>query len=191
MSAPGNVLESRMLDGDDLAFAELADRHGLRLRLFIRGLAPRALGGDLDEEDLVQLVIFRAWQLKESFVPQGPGSFHGWLIALARNVVGDRIRYLGGKGRKKGREAVNAASLASAIPESITSVASRAARGEEADRLGRRMAELSPEQRELVQLYYVEGLSLAQVAERCGRARSSVWDELKTALGALRGGLAD
>ena len=172
MTATASPIEARMLAGDDLAFAELADRHGGRLRLYIRQVAGRAIAADSDEEDLYQLVVFRAWQLRESFVPRGPGSFHSWLVAMARNVIGDRIRYLAGKGRDAGRRAVCAASIASEIPASITSVASRASRREEADRLERFLTELEAEQRTIVELYYLEGLSLAQVAERCARARS-------------------
>ncbi len=182
----GASLVDRMRRGDDLAFAQLMEPHALPLRLFIRRLAGGVSGADCDEEDLFQLVVFRAWQLREGFIDEGAGSLRRWLVALARNVVGDRVRYLGAKGRRAARGQLDAASMASALPDSITSIASRAARGENADRLEAALNDLEPGIRELVQLYYIEGLSLAEVAERSGRARSSVWDELKVALGRLR-----
>ena len=76
--------------------------------------------------------------------------------------------------------------IASAIPESVTSIASRSARREEADRLEAALDAIPTAQREIVQFYYLEGLSLSELAQKTGRARSSLWDELKQALGKLR-----
>ena len=185
-SSPDPSLVARMRAGDDAAFAQLIERHALPLRLFIRQLARGLPSGDQDEDDLHQLVIFRAWQLRAAFVEDESGGFHRWLTAMARNVVRERLRYLQGKGRRLGQGYVRAASIASAIPASITSVASGAARRETTDRLEKAMDELDGEARELIQLYYVEGLSLAEVAERTGRARSTVWEDSKQVLQRLR-----
>ncbi len=185
---PGSLID-RMRNGDEGAFSTLVMQRSLRMRVIIRQLAGSAARADCDEEDLFQLVIFRAWQLRDAFVDQGPGSFHRWMVALARNIVGDRLRYLNAKGRNGGARFVSAASIASAIPDSITSITSRSARNEDAKRLEEVLIQLDPSTRELIQLYYLEGLYLSQVAKRSNRPRSSIWEDLKKALGLLRAAL--
>lgn len=188
---PSHSLVGRMLVGDETAFGELIKQKALQMRVIIRQIAGTAAQADCDEEDLFQIVIFRAWQLKEGFVDQGPGSFHRWMVALARNIIGDRLRYLNAKGRDGGTGFVSAASLASAIPDSITSISSQSARSEDAKSLEEAIAKLEPNIRKMVQLYYIEGQTLSLVAKECDRPRSSLWEDLKKALAQLRAALPD
>lgn len=72
--------------GDEAAFAELADRH--RVRLFHH--CYRMLGSGHEAEDAVQDVLLRAWQRLDTF--DGRGSFPGWLYRIATNLCIDRLR---------------------------------------------------------------------------------------------------
>ncbi|MEO8668516.1 MAG: sigma-70 family RNA polymerase sigma factor, partial [Bauldia sp.] len=75
--------------GDDRALAEVARRHGPRLR----GLALRFSGGMADADDIVQETFWTLWRRAGRWRPDGP-PLGAWLarIAINRAIDGDRRR---------------------------------------------------------------------------------------------------
>ena len=67
-----------------------------------------------------------------------------------------------------------------------TSPSGQAVRGEELVRLAHAIARLPQDQRRVVELHYLEGLAMADVAERIGRARPSAVGLLFRGLKRLR-----
>jgi RNA polymerase sigma factor (sigma-70 family) len=119
------------------------------------------------------------------------GDFYSWLVRMAENVVGDRVRYLAAKGRDGVRhiESEPAGANAREPFDTRTSIASLAARREEVDAMERALSELDPDLRESVMLHYLEGLSLSEAASRTGISKNAAWKRLRSGLQALRAGM--
>lgn len=177
--APTLALTEKMAAGDERAFTELVERYSDQLTVFITRHASGAIGGDVDADDLFQTIVLRAWRLRETFVDRGPESFYRWLVQIGRNVIGDRVRYLG----SKGRNSVSAlASPEDGVPDTVTSVATRVYKRETFERFEDSLQHLSPRQREVVEMCFVEGFTLAEAASRLGVTRATAWDHLSKAL---------
>jgi RNA polymerase sigma-70 factor, ECF subfamily len=175
--------------GNPAAYEELIGRVSVRLLLHIRRLGGQRLKADCDAEDILQTVLARAWLLLPEFeVREGSGDFYRWLARMAENVIGDRVRYLAAKGRGGVRHLESESAGASGREpfDTVTSIASLAARREEVDALERAVSELEPRLRESVTLHYLEGLSLSEVASQVGMSKNAAWKRLRAALQELR-----
>src|SRR6185312_7931938 len=74
-------------DGDPMALRQIYDRFGGA----VFHLALRGLNSGADAEDVTQTTFVAAWQGRETFDPDR-GSLLGWLLAIARRKVVDRLR---------------------------------------------------------------------------------------------------
>jgi RNA polymerase sigma-70 factor, ECF subfamily len=146
-----------------------------RLRRFARSLANSVQ----DADDLVQLAIERALSRSEQLRPQGELS--SWMFGILRNAWIDEAR---ARGRR---------TKLFVAPELGENVADPAA-SSHADTLSVQdaMARLPDEQREVISLVLVEGLSYKEAAEIVGVPVGTVTsrlargrDSLQTMLGAL------
>lgn len=176
-----------MKGGDEAAFAALVERHATALGAYIKRStgAAKASGGDF--EDLLQAALFRAWELRASCGDADGGGFYRWLVSIARNVVGDRMRHDQAAKRAAPGRSLTTSAIASTVPDSITSVSSKLARSEDIEKVDRFLSGLPIERRRVVELYFLEGESLREIATATGRARSTVWDDLKAAMTAMQG----
>jgi RNA polymerase sigma-70 factor (ECF subfamily) len=181
------LLVTRAAGGDTQAFGELVDPIAMRLLLFIRTRGRRLLGSDCDAEDVLQTVLVTAWRKLGSFEYRGAGSFYGWLVAIARGALGDRIKYLKAKGRggvghvesKPGVEAFDPG----------TSLTKLIARKDEFERACRVLETLDPGQREVVERHLLEAETLSQIAGALGISKSTAWERLHKGMERLRAGL--
>lgn len=170
------------------AFAELLDPLGTRLLLLIRKRAGGLIGPDCDPEDLLQNTLARAWMLLPNFQYLGPAAFYGWLARIAEHSVSDRVKYLRAKGRRGVRHIESDPGWPNGgAPAALTtSVASRAARREQQERLGEAIAGLPSELREVVERRLLVGESLAEVATALAISKTTAWNRLQEALDRLR-----
>jgi RNA polymerase sigma factor (sigma-70 family) len=180
----GEGLALRASKGNPAAFGALLERHGLQVLLFVRRFGKGALRADCSAEDMVQTVALQAWEARERFVPEGPGAFHRWLVGVARNVIGDRLRYLEGKGR--GDVLAGGASVAAELRDSVTSLLSRIARREDLERIEECLDGMDEADRTLVEAVWMRGESLRHVALELGIGKSTAWTRLERALEAIR-----
>jgi RNA polymerase sigma-70 factor (ECF subfamily) len=153
----GSLLVQRVAGGDSRALAELYDLYSSSLLSQIASML-----GDRDEaEDVLQEVFFQVWRQAGRYDP-ARASVLTWLSMVARSRAIDRYR--GGRTRQRAHEEasrIDARSLESP-PEGL-----RAIWLEEVRRhLGRELARIPSEQREVLGLLYFSGLTHTQAADR-------------------------
>lgn len=143
-----------MTGGDSSALAELYDRYGS----LVYSVALRILRSPADAEDAVQQAWVQVWKTAPSYDPQR-GSVAAWILTVGRSRALDLYRSLGSRRRAE----THAEAAPTATPEDPV-------RGAAMSQLGARvrgaLEALSPQQRQVLEIAYFEGLSQSQIAER-------------------------
>lgn len=142
--------------GDEAAFARVYDRYSpILLGLLLRILRSRA-----EAEDVLQEVFLQVWQQARSFDPARGRPFT-WLVTLSRSRAIDRLRAVDSRERAAQRSAEEAPPDAAAPQDWADEEAIRSERAEAVrDALG----ELPEEQRQVLLLAYLEGMSQSEIA---------------------------
>ena len=138
----------------------------------------RVVGDEHDAEDLTQEVFIKLLRVLPSFEPRGR-PFHAWALRVARNAALDHLR----------------ASKSVARPRAADQLIDRPDAGmldldRRADLLDA-LRELPDEQRAVVVLRHLVGLSPREVAGRMGRTSAAVHSLDHRARVSLRRGLSD
>jgi RNA polymerase sigma-70 factor (ECF subfamily) len=163
--------------GDVEALGTLYDRHAPAML----GLALRILGHAGDAEDLVHDVFIEAWQRMRSYDARR-GTIRAWLLVRARSRALDRLRIL-----RLARETGRTYALSTGRSLAASSDAERLLEWKQAVAL---LEGLSALQREVLDLFYFQGLSAREIAERLGVPGGTAKSRLAGALDALRRRLA-
>jgi RNA polymerase sigma-70 factor (ECF subfamily) len=142
--------------GDEAAFARVYDRYSpILLGLLLRILRSRA-----EAEDVLQEVFLQVWQQARAFDPTRGRPFT-WLVTLARSRAIDRLRAVDSRERAAQRSAEDAP------PEGASPQAwadEEAIRAERAEAVRDALGELPEEQRQVLLLAYLEGMSQSEIA---------------------------
>lgn len=139
---------------DVQSFTTLVDN--VRDRLY--RLALRMTGDGGEAEDVVQEVLISGWKQREDIVQlDNPPA---WLLRMTHNRAIDRLRSRKARSRYEGDAAVpdHHAQTPLQLVESRDTL----------DHIHRQMTRLSPEQRSVLQLREIEGLSYREIAEATG-----------------------
>ena len=147
------ALLARIAARDQHAVAELYDRH---CRLLF-GLALRILRNRAEAEEVLQEVFVQAWAKVDTY-SAALGTPAAWLVRIARNRAIDRLR--ANQVRDRTLEALCRRRRQSRRAET------HAVRSEEQRAVLRALAALPPEQRELIEHAYFQGLTQSELAER-------------------------
>ncbi len=174
-------LVARMRDRDEAALGELYDRWSGR----VRAIALRIVREAAEAEDVVEDVFWQAWRQADRF-DASRGGVGTWLVTLARSRSLDRLRSL-----RRDASNVSLDDPDGGVPHESLSTGdvdpfAVAEHGERAQRIAAAMAELSPQQREALQLAYWSGLSQSEIAERTGTPLGTVKTRMRLALIKLR-----
>ena len=168
--------------GDELAFRELLEQNLPMLRTFVRA----QLGGHLlvheSADDLVQSVCREVLQDLGEFEYRSDASFRKWLCLSAVRKIRDRDKFYKRQRRDPAREEGSAGyqeHLSMLTPSRILSAR------EEIERLDRAMDTLSDEQRTVLCLSRLIGLSHAEIAEEIGKSVGATRVVLHRALARL------
>ena len=168
-------LVARMQRRDPNALAELYDRYGrVTFSLIVRVVRDAGIA-----EDLVQETFLRVWNRVHGFDSQ-KGSIGPWLLAVARNRAIDYLRSAGSRERNSLEfdEADHPALYCDMEKDILNS--------DKARRLKSAVEKLSPNQRQVIELAYFEGLSQTEMAERMGQPLGTVKTWVRAALKNLR-----
>jgi RNA polymerase sigma-70 factor (ECF subfamily) len=181
MPAPADELAHR-LDGFRVYLGLLARLH----------LDPR-LGGKVDLSGVVQQTLLEAHQ----YLGQGQTAETDELLPLLRRLLArnltDEVRKALAHKRDAGREQSldealqrSSARLEAFLAAEQSSPSVRAQRDEELQRLAKALGGLPEPQRQAVELHYLQGLPLTEVATELGRTKAAVAGLLRRGLDALR-----
>ena len=172
---------------------ESIEHHRDYLMLLARlqlGSHPRA---KLDASDVVQQAILNAHERRTQFRGGTEGEMLAWLRAILANALAAAVRQLDTQARDPGRERSlqaelerSSSRLEGLLAADQTSPSERAVRGEDLLRLAHAISSLPDEQRRVVELHYLKGLVVAEVAEQIGRTRPAAVGLLFRGLKRLR-----
>ncbi len=176
LSTPGDAeLVERLKRRDPKALGQLYDRFGrVAYSVIFRMVRDAAIA-----EDLVQETFLRVWTRIGSLDTQ-KGSIGVWLITIARNRALDYLRSAAARERHAPDvEEIERPSLYQDLENDIL-------RSDSSRRVKSAMEKLSPNQRQVIELAYFEGLSQSEMAERMGQPLGTVKTWVRAALNVLR-----
>jgi RNA polymerase sigma-70 factor (ECF subfamily) len=177
--------------------ADARDRPLESYRAYLRLLARLELGArlraKLDASDVVQQAILQAHERRDQFRGRTEAEWLAWLRAILANALAAAARRFETRSREVGRERSLEADLERSssrleclLAADQTSPSERAVRGEELLRLAATLARLPEDQRVVVELHHLKGLTIADVALQTGRTRPAVVGLLYRGLNKLR-----
>lgn len=177
-------LVARVADGDERALGVLHDRHA---RLAV-AVASRLLRDPETAHEVVQDAFLDLWRTAPTY--DGDRSLvTTWLVRLVRLRAIDRIRRDGALRRGTGAVGADVAEAAAlAADDDVERDVQHAARSE---RIRVALDSLPPEQRHVVELAFLAGLTHAELAERLGLPIGTIKTRCMRGLAKLATLLAD
>ncbi len=163
------------------ALEELYDRYARQ----VFSLAMRMLSDPGGAEQVVQEVFTQVWQRAPADVPER-GKFSSWLIAIAHRQCSDALRRRGVCTTSGSTDEETNCELATEDKPGEGTIGS----GEQ-ERVRRALAQILPEQRLVIELAYFEGLTLAEIAARCGTSLDMVKTRILLGMQKLKEVLGD
>lgn len=182
-------LLDRFGKGDASAFGLLFERHQKRLAVLIHYKLSPELRRLTEVEDVLQETFFKAFRDLKQFQYEKPGSFLGWLAAIADHVIADTARF---HGRQKRRAAEVVRFRSAGTPDGFEPADSETpsrllAEKESLRALIEKLDQLPDEYRQVILLAKVEGISNAEIATRLGRTKEATALLLHRAIKRFRG----
>ncbi len=165
---------TRLQAGDREALEELYDRY----TPLLYPLALRILRSAADAEDVVQEVWVQVWKRVATYDPRR-GSLAAWLVTVARTRALDKYRSM--SSRRKAESKVDPDPVAPAVDPSTS-----AAHRQLSEKVRGALGQLAPQQRQVLEVAYFEGLSQSEIAERMNAPLGTVKSWTRQALMRLR-----
>jgi len=168
---------------DRHAFEEIYDRYGD----LVYSTALRVLRDPHLAEDISQEVFVRLWRKPDSYVAER-GRFLTWLISVTRNRAVDEVRT---RGRRQRHETASPEEQERELPAGAANDPALNAQLAEQRRIVRAaLAELPPDQRQVIELAYFGGLTQREIADRLAQPLGTVKTRIRLGMQKLRAGLA-
>ncbi len=185
VEAPITSSDVALLDAiaqkQEWALAELYDRYSSVLYT----LALKILGDPTPAQDVLQETFLTAWR-KAALYNQKRGNVGTWLIVLCRNLAIDHYR---AKMRLASRH-VELESAGELLVEQGEDPASMALTREDGRLLRQALEQLPPEQRQVVEMAYFQGMSQTEIADATNAPLGTVKTRTRQAMFKLRDFLA-
>jgi RNA polymerase sigma-70 factor (ECF subfamily) len=167
--------------GETRAFEVVFDRHASAAY----SLAYRMCGRRALAEDIIQDAFLSLWRSGTSY-DRARGSVRSWVLSAVHNRAIDALRRTGAK---TGRD-VHDEGIAERLPAPEATDA-EVVRRDEADRVRGALAELPPDQRQVIELAYFGGLSHNQIAEVLELPPGTVKGRMRLGLSKMRAALGE
>jgi RNA polymerase sigma-70 factor (ECF subfamily) len=183
---PTQALVGEAGRGDRRALEALLERYLPEVRAFVRLRVGAELRAKESSSDIAQSVCRELLTGLDGFRWQGEQAFRAWLFTAALRKVADRARHFASLRADAGREVAAADEQALwASYRSLSSPSGHAIAREQAERLERAFERLDEEEREVITLARIAGLSRAEIGERLGKSEGAVRVMLHRALAKL------
>ena len=171
-------LMARVAARDEAAFAELSEKYSA----LIFSTAFKVLNHYEDTEDVMTEVLNTIWKKADTYHSK-KGSLVTWICTTARNRAIDRVRSVQRRSAlyDKFEEKVEGEA-----PEKRTTGREELYRADARRVLQSAVVSLSPEQREVIELAYFEGLTQKQIAERIDSPLGTVKARIRRGVERLR-----
>jgi RNA polymerase sigma-70 factor, ECF subfamily len=188
--AASRELIERARAGDQAALGELLEKYrGYLWRLADDLLDDRA-AGRLDASDLVQQTCLSVHQHIAHFDGQEPAQFAAWLRQIHERNIHNAARnqlHAGKRAIDREQRVTDAGFYAARQ----TTASQHAVRSEESIRLARAIAQLPPDQQEVLRRRYLDGEAMVDVANAMGLTKDALVWLMKRAMTSVRQALAD
>jgi RNA polymerase sigma-70 factor, ECF subfamily len=171
-------LVAQAQQGDQMAFATLYEQYRPLVYRFLRR---RLDGSDETVEDLTEDVFVKLYEKLDRYVERGL-PFTAWLYRIAHNQLVDYVRTLP-------RHNAQSLDIVADIPEQNTGSEYRSVLDRET--LEPALARLTAEQRQAVELRFLQGMSVAETAATMARSEEAVKKLQARALANLRRSLSE
>jgi len=174
------------------------ERHRAYLELLARlHLHPR-LRSKLGASDIVQQTLLKAAQNLRQFKGRGNAEMAGWLRRILSNTLIDAVREFEGAKRdvclERSLEATltqSSARLEASLQGSANSPSEQAMRHEQLMQLSAALGQLPEDQRQAVEMHYLQACTVVEIAGQMARTERSVAGLVRRGLQKLRELLAD
>ncbi|MDF1825068.1 MAG: sigma-70 family RNA polymerase sigma factor [Verrucomicrobiales bacterium] len=172
------ALMERVAAKDERAFAELSEKYSA----LIFSTAFKVLNHYEDTEDVMAEVLNTIWKKADTYHSK-KGSLVTWICTTARNRAIDRVRSVQRRSAlyDKFEEKVEGEA-----PEKRTTGREDLYKSDARRVLQSAVVSLSPEQREVIELAYFEGLTQKQIAERIDSPLGTVKARIRRGVDRLR-----
>jgi RNA polymerase sigma-70 factor, ECF subfamily len=168
------------------------------LALLARLHLPPRLRGKMGASDIVQQTLLKATQNLGQFQGHTEGEWAAWLRRILNNTLIDAVRHFKAPKHDVRLERSLEASIADSSARldalfggSTTSPSQHVLREEQLLRLAAALAELPEDQRLALEMHYLQGCTVAEVATHMSRTERSVAGLVRRGLHKLRELLAD
>ncbi len=175
---PQELLAAVANHRDRAAFRQLFEHYAPR----VKGYLKRQGCDDGTAEDLAQEAMLRVWHKAQQFDP-ARASPATWIFTIARNLRIDAIR------REMRPEPDRAEAMATMVPEPQPDALAAAAEGRRDVRAA--LADLPPEQAEIVRMSFFEDRSHSEIAAALDVPLGTVKSRLRLAFARVRRALGD
>src|SRR5262245_41708680 len=174
-TSPPATLLKEMARGQLTALEQFYD-HYVQL---VYNLVLRIVRNRADADEVVQEVFLQTWRDASRYDPSR-GTPEAWVVMLARSRSIDALRSARRRGERV--ETRLTQNIADPTPADASQLANRRS-------MAGALGELSPAQRELLELAYYEGLTQTEIAARTGLPLGTVKTRIRTGLERLRNAL--
>ncbi len=163
VSEGGHELLDRLRRGDKSVIEEIENLYGMELRAF----CSRMVYNEALAEDIVQDVLMTCCRIEEDKAPRE--SLRGWLYKLTRNRSIDELRKMHPKARLSALQSSRDAWLNPVVPiDPFTTPAGKAVKRDRTRQVQMAIDAMEDDLREVVIMYFFQGLSRAEVSEAIG-----------------------
>ena len=174
------LMVEQMAQGNHSALSQLYDQtSGI-----LYSLALRIVRNTEDAEETLHDAYLRAWRYASAYSDQR-GSVLSWLVLMTRTSAIDRLRATKRHNSAHSLDEYYDAESPLASPEN------EVVSNQKAHRIRIAMRELSPEQKEAIELAFFGGLSHSELAEHLGVPLGTIKTRIRSGLQRMRGSLED